>query len=270
MSVKKIDLTGKKFGRLIVLNLDEDYEILRKQKNNNKPSNSKDYERKWICQCECGNIKSIRQHDLMTHRTSSCGCLQKEQTKKAIKKYNTYDLTHEYGIGYVNKEKGNIEEFYFDLEDYDKIKKYNWCESSNGYLISNDDSTVLLHQLITDFKYPIVDHKNRNKKDNQKQNLRPATFSQNIANSKIRKNNTSGITGVFLLKQFSKPKWRATIVDSNYKEHGLKNRIIRLGDFYNFEDAVKARLKAEQEYYGEFAPQRNLFEKYKIFFPEIV
>lgn len=31
---------------------------------------------------------------------------------------NTYDLSGEYGIGYTTKG----EEFWFDLEDYDKIK----------------------------------------------------------------------------------------------------------------------------------------------------
>ncbi|WP_368488451.1 hypothetical protein [Clostridium sp. BJN0013] len=38
-------------------------------------------------------------------------------------KYNTYDLTGEYGIGY--DAKGNI--FYFDLEDYDRIKDFYWA-----------------------------------------------------------------------------------------------------------------------------------------------
>ena len=39
---------------------------------------------------------------------------------ETFKKYNTYDLSGEYGIGYTSKG----EEFYFDLDDYDKIKDY--------------------------------------------------------------------------------------------------------------------------------------------------
>lgn len=39
---------------------------------------------------------------------------------KKNKRYNRYDLTGEYGIGYTNQGV----EFYFDLEDYDKIKEY--------------------------------------------------------------------------------------------------------------------------------------------------
>jgi hypothetical protein len=39
---------------------------------------------------------------------------------------------------------------------------------------------------------------------------------------------------------------------------------IHLGMFENKEDAIKARLEAEAKYFGDFAPQRHLFEQYKI------
>lgn len=37
-----------------------------------------------------------------------------------------------------------------------------------------------------------------------------------------------------------------------------------LGTFEIKEDAIVARLLAEKKYYGEFAPQKDLFEKYGI------
>ena len=37
-----------------------------------------------------------------------------------------------------------------------------------------------------------------------------------------------------------------------------------LGYFINKDDAIIARLKAEKEYFGEFAPQREMFEEYGI------
>ena len=44
----------------------------------------------------------------------------------------------------------------------------------------------------------------------------------------------------------------------------INGRQIHLGLFQNKEDAIKIRLKAEAKYYGEFAPQKHLFEQYKI------
>lgn len=32
----------------------------------------------WLCKCECGGFKNISQCDLLSGRTRSCGCLQKE------------------------------------------------------------------------------------------------------------------------------------------------------------------------------------------------
>ena len=110
-----------------------------------------------------------------------------------------------------------------------------------------------MHKIITDTdKNIIIDHMNRNKLDNRKENFRYATKSENRINSKIRTNNTSGIQGV----RFEQGKWRARIsIDGKY---------VHLGMFDSFEEAVKTRLKAEKKYYGEFAMQINLFEQYNI------
>jgi hypothetical protein len=34
---------------------------------------------KWLCRCECGNLKLIRGYDLISNRVKSCGCLYKER-----------------------------------------------------------------------------------------------------------------------------------------------------------------------------------------------
>ena len=61
------DLTNQKFGRLKVLKRDF--------------SQQKGYAY-WICQCDCGNIVSIKGSNLKTGTTQSCGCLQKERTSE--------------------------------------------------------------------------------------------------------------------------------------------------------------------------------------------
>lgn len=69
-----------------------------------------------------------------------------------------------------------------------------------------------------------------------------------------KKNNTSGFIGVSWDSSYN--KWKSYIrVDGKKKN---------LGRFANKNDAVKVRLQAEAEYYGEFAPQRHLFEEYGI------
>lgn len=58
-----IDLTGKKFGRLTVMCLDE------------RGTKGKTY---WLCKCECGNVKSVRADSLRCGAIRSCGCLKRE------------------------------------------------------------------------------------------------------------------------------------------------------------------------------------------------
>lgn len=56
--MKRNDISGNRFGRLVAL----------------KPY---DY-RKWVCQCDCGNLKAIFTGDLVRGMTKSCGCLRRE------------------------------------------------------------------------------------------------------------------------------------------------------------------------------------------------
>ena len=53
---------GKRYGKLTVLEMD--------------PERDKFGKIKWICQCDCGNIKSIVGAELRSGNTSSCGCRQ--------------------------------------------------------------------------------------------------------------------------------------------------------------------------------------------------
>ena len=63
---KLIDLTGNKYGRLTVLHKDDD-----------KKTSSGSY---WICQCDCGKIKSVKSSSLRRREIQSCGCLRNERS----------------------------------------------------------------------------------------------------------------------------------------------------------------------------------------------
>lgn len=57
-----------------------------------------------------------------------------------------YDLTGEYGIGWTSNTN---KEFYFDIEDYDKIKDYCWYENDGGYVVTQRNrKTIRMHRLI--------------------------------------------------------------------------------------------------------------------------
>ena len=243
----KQNLTGMVFDRLTVLEQSEDYI---------RPDGRR--ESKWLCQCVCGNLKTVKGDLLTNGKTQSCGCLSIENISrigKSNRKTNTYLPSEEYGIGITFNTN---HEFYFDLEDYDKIKDYCWseCVDTNGYHYvctwdSNLEKIVKIQHLIAGKNY---DHINRNPLDNRKSNLRIATHSENMKNRKKFKNNTSGITGVYFNK--NKSKWEAHISNNG--------KVTYLGSFNNKDEAINARLSAELEYYGEFAPQKHLFEQYNI------
>ena len=211
----------------------------------------------WICECSCEAHNRIvaSGNGIRQGVTLSCGCLQKERAVEANRKMNKFDLTGEYGIGWtLNTNK----EFYFDLEDYDKIKDLGWIETKQrGYTpqlmahIPGTRKPVRMHVWIGFKGY---DHIDRNELNNRRSNFREATVQENARNGSKRRTNTSGYIGVTWNKR--KRKWFAQIM-VNYKT-------ISLGYFDDKEDAIRARLLGEVKYFGEFAPQRHLYEQYGI------
>lgn len=200
----------------------------------------------WKCQCDCNDrtILIVSQQSLKTGNTKSCGCLQKSKASEIginNKQYNRYDLSGDYGVGFTN----NNENFYFDLEDYDKIKKYCWYKDKDGYIVNKtDDEMIRMHRLILNAdNEQVVDHINHHKEDNRKCNIRLCTTKENNRNIGVQKNNTSGLTGIIYDEKYN--CWRVSIT-VDYKK-------INIGTFANKQDAVNARLEAEKEYFGEYS-----------------
>ena len=236
----KEDLTGKVYGRLTVLRQANDYV---------RPDGKRDAQ--WLCECNCKEHNQIvvLGSNLKKETTQSCGCLKTELLNSRLKKENKYNLTGDYGVLWATNTN---EEVYFDLNDSDIILKHTWYIGKNGYPSTNiDEKTTTLHAFLG---YKWCDHKNRNKKDNRRENLRLCTQQENCRNSSLRSDNTSNIIGVNIIK--SRNQWEARIWNNG--------KTIRLGYFNNKEDAIIARLQAECDYYGEFAPQQHLFEQYGI------
>lgn len=152
-------LIGNRYGKLLVI----------KQSKERALNGSL----KWICLCECGRETSVERSNLIRGSIKSCG---------KCRTYNIYDLSGEYGIGEV----ADGRKFYFDLEDYEKISKYNWSITGNNYLINTkEDKAILMHRYILNApENKLVDHINHNTLDNRKSNLRLCTSRQNNINKK--------------------------------------------------------------------------------------
>jgi len=88
-----------------------------------------------------------------------------------------------------------------------------------------------------------IDHRNLVKSDDRIDNLREATFSQNMFNTPIFSSNTSGCKGVDWRPD--KKRWRARIM--------ANGRTRSLGHYKSYEAAVAARNAAAEVEHGEFA-----------------
>ena len=199
------------------------------------------------CVCICKKHAYVNGQCLRNGSTKSCGCKKDFLNGISHKKYNIYDLTGKFGIGY---DKNNMD-FYFDLEDYELIREYNWVvDTTTGYVISTDPernyAKIRMHRLIMGL-YPDnrnihIDHIHTERKnDNRKANLRIATRSQNGMNMKMMPQNTSGVTGVSYRKD--KKLWVAYIT--------INRKRIWLGSSKDFSKAVNLRKAAEEKYFGE-------------------
>ncbi len=110
-----------------------------------------------------------------------------------------------------------------------------------GYIwISVNGSNYSAHRLAWLFIYGVwpphdIDHINGEKTDNRIENLRSVTKAENNKNTPIRKNNTTGVVGVYWKRLAS--AWDA--------ELGVSGKLVNIGRYKRFEEAVSARKMAE-------------------------
>jgi hypothetical protein len=166
-----------------------------------------------------------------------------------------------YGYTFRRIDLGQGEWTLLDEVDYYRFGNLKWSlggYKKNLYAVSgvkNKDGNfelVRLHRLIMNPpENLVVDHRNGDGLDNRRENLRLATKSQNLFNSRKRKNTSSQFIGVSFDKRSG--LWVAYI--------GLCRKKIFLGYFKNEIDAAKAYDAAAKIYHGEFArlnfPEEN-------------
>lgn len=201
-----------------------------------------------VAKCSCGLTKNIRKDRIkyyldLNDSHPHCGCLYR----------NKYEIDSEITCGYAY----SGEKFIVDTNDYFKIKDYTW--SFDGSYMSNAKLKIRLHDYILKINGVEkdglkLDHKNRNRLDNRKENLRLSNDTESVRNRGLSQRNVSGVLGVFM--PHNRSKWESRIT--------LNKKVLFLGNYENIEDAIVARLKAEKFHFGDFAPQKELFKEYGI------
>lgn len=218
---KFIDLTGKRFGRLLIINRADDTNSGLVQ---------------WLCSCDCGVKATVRGGDLRSGDSKSCGCLKREllfirsfkhghNTKKheTTSTYITWQMMlsrchsesstcfYKYGakgISVCDRWRGSFESFLADMGARPQGKTIDRINSNGNY---------------------------------EPGNCRWANANQQAANKGKSVRNTSGVKNI----RFEKNKWRVRI--------GFGNKLKHIGMFDSLDLAKLAAAEAREKYHGDFA-----------------
>lgn len=214
MSRKPIDLIGKKFGTLTVIEKTEE------RQNGGHVL--------WLCECDCGNtIKAV--HYTLKNK-KSCGCLKKKLhgklTQQRLKELIYYDP--ETGI-FTRLKNGKI------IRGVNETTGYQHVHVNGKYYAASRLAWFYMEGYWPENE---IDHKNRIRDDNRWINLRHVSRSCNVRNSSISRRNTSGITGVSWDNQYQ--NWRVHI--------RINDIAINLGRRVKKVDAARVRWNAEVKY----------------------
>ena len=118
-----MNLTGRKFGRWTVLERAEP-----------KYNKKKCAEGRWRCRCDCGVERIVLQASLVSGRSQSCGCLNKEITSSIFKKHGrSHNGCSLYSV-------------------WNSIKNRCYCQSSSDYENYGGRGITVCDEWLHDFK----------------------------------------------------------------------------------------------------------------------
>ena len=167
--------------------------------------------------------------------------------KEIEEHYNKEITRNEFDIAIipVKNNKGEIiDNFMVDDNKWYDIMKYKWSKSNNYFVARINGKMINIHRyLMNANKNDIIDHIDKNTKNNQMNNLRVSNESLNTHNRTKKANTTSKYYGVSWNKKDN--IWIVSICKDNVKYY--------LGSFDNENEAAMTYNKKAVELYGEFA-----------------
>lgn len=134
-----IDLTGKVFGRLTVLELDRVDKC------------SYGYNVYWKCQCACGNLKSVVSTSLKFGLIRSCGCLSTETKSRLIKIRN-----EQHRLKYGLKEPSEVLKLRYKHKKYRNIILER---DGNKCVLCDSQEELHIHHIVP-LCHDVIDNKN--------------------------------------------------------------------------------------------------------------
>ncbi len=207
------DITNQRFGRLTTI----------------KPLTPYKGHMLWLCKCDCGNETQVQRYRLLQGLVMSCGCMWKDNARKAGRS-RIIDLTgQQFGELTVIKESNK------------EGKNLLWecqCSCGNTSFVRGMD---LRHSRIKSCGCKRSEIQSEQGKKHADNILSEMVEGTNLAilNTKLGKANKSGIKGVHWNKAVQ--KWEAILTFQGQRH--------KLGQYENIQDAAKARSLAEEKYF---------------------
>lgn len=200
------DLTGMKFGNLTAVQRLEE---------------KKDSCYLWICRCDCGKEVKVNTNSLLHGRTKSCGCQKIQALKRRAQNLSGQQFGRLLAIRPLDERMAGNVVWLCQCECGNEVHVPH-----NSLVTGNTKSCgCLLKEHESPGKYMHYIH---------------GTCVEMLENKSLRKDNTSGYTGVMAYRG----KWKAVIT--------FQQKRYDLGTYAQIEDAVKIRKLAEEKIFGEF------------------
>lgn len=133
-----IDLTGKRFERLVVV------------KNTLKKTNNRKYI--WLCKCDCGSLTKVCASSLSAGNTKSCGCYRREISSKNATKLGLSQV----GNAHPRWDDSLTDEERFRNRDHD-LKKWRtsvFVRDNRKCVVCGSGQKINAHHIYSYASYP--------------------------------------------------------------------------------------------------------------------